>query len=134
MHFFIAQLCFAENLRLQLELHELLHAPALHEHLRSFLINRDAEPVLLRKKKRVFLWRKFEPEFFEQSPQLCDLFLRERMRVGIQRPMLNAQRSTLNRFVIPSGVRNGGLGEAATWIGRPQAKRTGNERTNVCNI
>src|SRR4029453_2221811 len=70
VHFFIAQLCFAENLRLQLKLHELLHAPALHEHLRSFLINRDAEPVLLCKKKRVFLWRKFEPELFEQYAKL----------------------------------------------------------------
>jgi hypothetical protein len=66
VHFFVAQLGFTEDLRLQLELDELLHAFALHEHLRSFLINRDAEPVLLREKKRVLLWREFEPEFFEQ--------------------------------------------------------------------
>ena len=30
--------------------------------------------------------------------------------------------------VIPSEVENGAAGEAATWMGRPKAKRTGSER------
>jgi hypothetical protein len=47
--------------------------------------------------------------------------------------MSNAERKpndqmTNNLSVIPSEVENGGAGEAATWTGRPQAKRTGSER------
>jgi len=75
MHFFVAQFRFAENFWLQLKLHELLHAPALHKHLRPFLVNRHAQPVLLRKKKRVFLWRELEPDYFEQRAKLGRLFL-----------------------------------------------------------
>jgi hypothetical protein len=56
------------------------------------------------------------------------------VRVGIQRPTLNAQRSTLNRFVIPSGVEYGAPGETATWPGRPPTGRTGSERIKCWNI
>ena len=91
MHFFVTQLRFAKNFRLQLELHEFLHAFSLHEHLWSFLVNRHTQFVLLREENRPFLRRELEAEFFKQSPQLYDLFLRERMSVRIQRPTLNAQ-------------------------------------------
>ena len=134
MHFFVAQLRLAENFRLQLELHEFLYSFSLHEHLWSLLVNRHTQFVLLSEENRPFLRRKLEAEFIEQSPQLCDLFLRERVRVGIQRPTLNAQCSTLNRFVIPSGVDNGAAGKAATWTRRPQAERTEVSESNVWNI
>jgi hypothetical protein len=90
----------------------------LHEHLWPLLVNRYTQFVLLPEENRPFLRRKLEAEFIEQSSQLCDLFRRERVRVGIQRPTLNAQRSTLNRFVIPSGVEHGAPGETATWPGK----------------
>ena len=38
------------------------------------------------------------------------------------------------RFVIPSVVENGAVGEAATWTGRPEAERTGSERIKSLDI
>jgi len=35
---------------------------------------------------------------------------------------------TNNLTVVPSEIENGAAGYAATWTGRPQAKRTGSER------
>src|SRR5882724_4992875 len=134
MHFFVAKLRFAENFRLQLELHEFLQAFSLHEHLWSLLVNRHTQFALLPEENRPLPRRKLEAEFVEQSPQLCDLFLRERVRVGIQRPTLNAQCSTLNRFVIPSGVENGAVGETATWPGKPPNWANGMSESNVWNI
>src|SRR5436309_1433392 len=90
MHCFIAQLRFAENLRLQFKLHEFLNAFSLRKNLWPFIVNRHAQFVLLRKENGPFLRRELEPEFFEQSPELHDLLLRERMSVRIQRPTLNA--------------------------------------------
>src|SRR4029077_16281165 len=97
MHFFVAQLRFAENLRLQLKLHEFLQAFSLDEHLWSFLVNRHAQFVLLSEKNRPFLRRELEAEFFEQSPQFCHLIVSERMciRIHSQKPF-NAERSTSN--------------------------------------
>ena len=83
MHFFVAQLRFAENLWLQLKLHELFHSPALDKHLWPLFINRHAELILLPEKKRVFLRRKFEPEFVEQRAKLFRLPQRKQMRVRI---------------------------------------------------
>src|SRR5581483_5857055 len=91
MHFLVAQLRLSENLRLQLELHEFLDAFSLHEHLWPLLVNRHTQFVLLPEENRPFLRRKLEAEFIEQSSQLCDLFLRKRVGVGVQRPTLNAQ-------------------------------------------
>ena len=65
MHFLVAELRFAKNFRLQLELHELLHVTALHEHLRSLLVNCHAQLVFLRKEKCVFLRRKFKTKLFK---------------------------------------------------------------------
>src|SRR5207249_7178689 len=53
MHFFIAQLRFAENLRLQFKLHEFLNAFSLRKNLWSFLVNRHAQFVLDRKSTRL---------------------------------------------------------------------------------
>src|SRR5438552_10423051 len=106
MHFLVAQLRLAENFRLQFELNELFHAATLHEHLRSLLVNPHAELVFLREENCPFLRRELESELFEQRPKLCHLLVRERMGVRIHffRNTLNARRSTLNHFVIPSEV------------------------------
>ena len=61
VHFFIPKLGFAQNFRLEFELHELLDAAALHQHFWSLLINRHAQLVLLRKKNRPLLRSEFEP-------------------------------------------------------------------------
>jgi hypothetical protein len=76
VHFFVAELRFAQNFRLQFELHELLDAPALHQHLWSFFVNRYAQLVLLRKKNCPLLRRELEPGLIEQSPKLSHLLLR----------------------------------------------------------
>src|SRR4029077_3087996 len=109
MHFFVAQLCFAENLRLELKLHEFLQAFSLHEHFWPFLVNRHAQFVLLPEKNRPFLRRELEAEFFEQSPQFCHLIVSERMciRIHSQKPF-NAERSSSTAHLRigrwPSGV------------------------------
>src|SRR5207247_2140136 len=97
MHFLISQLRFAQNFRLQLELHELLDTAALHEDLWPLLVNRHAQFVFLRKEQRVLLRRKFESELFKQRAKLCCLLFRERVSVRIHwQTTSNAQRSTLN--------------------------------------
>src|SRR5262249_50756793 len=65
MHFFITQLRFAQNLRLQFELHELFSAPPLHQHLWSLLIDGNAELVLLCKENCPLLRRELEPGLVE---------------------------------------------------------------------
>src|SRR4030095_16217035 len=90
MHFFITQLRLAKNLRLPLKLHEFLDSFSLHAHLWYFMVNGHAQFVLLRKEDGPFLRRELEAEFFEQSPQLYDLVVHERMSVRIQHPTLNA--------------------------------------------
>src|ERR1700730_6216294 len=65
MHFFVTEFRFAQDFRFQLELDEFLHALALHEHFRSFLVNCDAQFVFLRKEERVRLQRKFKTELSE---------------------------------------------------------------------
>src|SRR6266481_9143319 len=99
MYFLVAELRFAKNFRLQLELHELLHVTALHEYLRSLLINRHAQLVFLRKEKCVFLRRKFKTKLFKQRTKLRSLFLRQRVGVRIQRPTLNGQHSMFNHLL-----------------------------------
>src|SRR5207245_11297880 len=99
MHFFVTKFGLAQNLRFQLELHELLHAFTLDENLWSFLVNRGAQFILLSGKKRVLLWRKFEPKFIEQRTKFRRLFTGKWVCIGIhsrKRPTLNAQRSTSN--------------------------------------
>ena len=83
VHFLVAKLRLTQNLRLQLELHELFHAFPLHENLWSFFVNRDAQFIFLCKKKRVLLRRKLEPEIIEPCAQLRRLLLREWMGVWI---------------------------------------------------
>ena len=63
--FFVAQFRFAQNFRLQFELHELFHAFALDEHLWSLLINGHAQFIFLSKEKRVLLRRKLESKLIE---------------------------------------------------------------------
>ena len=96
MHFFVAQFRLTQNLRFQLELDELFHAAALHEHFGPLLINGHAQLAFLREENRPLLWRKLEPELFQQRAKLCCLFFRQCVSVRIQRPTLNAQGSTLN--------------------------------------
>ena len=67
MHFLVAELRLAQNLRFELELHELLDPLALQQHLRSLLVNGDAQLVLLREEKRVRPRREFERQFLEQE-------------------------------------------------------------------
>ena len=81
MNFLITQLRFAQNLRLQFKLHELFDAPALHQHLRSLLVNRHAQLFLLRKKNRPLFRRKVEPQLMEQSAKLSHLLVGKRVRV-----------------------------------------------------
>ena len=81
MHFLVTEFGFAKNFRLQLELHELLHAPALHQDLRPFLIDRDAQFILLRKENCVRLGGKFVAELFEQLAQLSHLLVCKRVSV-----------------------------------------------------
>ncbi len=81
VHFLVAQFGFAENFRLQFELDELFHAATLRQHLWSLLINRHAQLVLSREENRPLLWRKLEPELFQQRPKLRCLFMRQRMGV-----------------------------------------------------
>ena len=97
--FLVTEFGLAQNLRLKLELHKLLHPLALHEHFRAFFVNRDAELVFLRKKKRVLFWRKFKTELMQQLAKLCRLFGRKQMRIRIhfrETETSNAQRSTFN--------------------------------------
>jgi len=77
VHFFVAQFRFAQNFRLQFELHELLDAPALHQHLWSFLVDRHAQLVLLRKKNGPILRRELEPGLLEQTAKLPHLLRRK---------------------------------------------------------
>ena len=81
VHLFVAQHCFAKDLRLQLKLDKLLHAPALHEDLGPFLVNRDAQLVLLCEKNRPLLRHELESKLREQRAQLAHLIVGERMRV-----------------------------------------------------
>jgi len=96
MHFLIAQPRFAQNFWLQLELDELFHSSALHKHFWTLLVNRHAELVFLREENRPLLRGKFEPELVQQCTKFYRLFFRQCVSVRIQRPTLNAQRSTLN--------------------------------------
>ena len=97
MHLFVSQLGFPENFRLQLELHELLHPPALHQHFGSLLVNRHAQFVFLREENCPLLRRKFEPEFFEQRTKFCRLLFRKGVSVRVHLwKTSNAQRSTPN--------------------------------------
>src|SRR5438876_3956529 len=97
MHFFVTKFGLAQNLRFQLELHELLHAFPLHENLWSFLVNGHAQFIFLSEEKRVLLRRKLETEFVQKRAKLVGLFFREQVGVGIHsQKTSNAQRSTLN--------------------------------------
>ena len=78
MHFFVTKSCFAQNFWLELELHELLYALALHEDLWPLLVNGYAQSVLLRKKNRVRFRRKSETKLVEQGAQFFCL-------IGIER-------------------------------------------------
>src|SRR5262249_3839074 len=64
VHFFVTQLRFSENLRLQFKLHEFLHAFPLHQDLWPFLVDRNAQFVLLPEENRPFLRRELETELF----------------------------------------------------------------------
>ena len=77
MHFLIAELRFTQNLWLELELDELLHAFALQQHLWSLLVHRHAQFIFLREENRVRLRRKLKAEIIEQGSQLGHLFLIE---------------------------------------------------------
>src|SRR4029077_14267182 len=94
MNFFVAKLRFAQNPWFELKLHKFFHSFALDQGFWSLLVNCDAEFVFSGEKERVLFWRKFEPEFLEQRPELVRVLLREWMRVGIQ--ILNVQLPTLN--------------------------------------
>ena len=74
--FFITELCFTQNFRLQLELHEFFHAFALNEHLWTFLVNGHAQFILLTKEKCVRLRREFENKVIEQRAEFVGLFPR----------------------------------------------------------
>jgi hypothetical protein len=53
MHFFVTELCFAQNFWLQLELDEFFHAFALNENFWSFFVNGDRQLVFLGEENRV---------------------------------------------------------------------------------
>src|SRR3954468_6972160 len=96
MNFFVTKLCLAQDFRLELELPEFPAAPSLQQNLWPFFVNGDAEFILLREKDRVRLRRELKPGFFEQRAKFRSLFICQRMRIRIQPPTLNAQRSTFN--------------------------------------
>ena len=77
MHFLITEPRFAENLRLQFETNEILDPLALQEHLGPLLVNRDAQFILLREKKRVGFRRKIETGVIEQLPERLNLIAGE---------------------------------------------------------
>src|SRR3954447_3908455 len=85
VHLLIAELRFAQNFWLELELYELLDAFSLEQKLRPFLVDGRAELVLLREKERVGFRRECEAGLLEQGAQLFRLFVRERLRIGIHR-------------------------------------------------
>jgi hypothetical protein len=76
MHLFVAEPSFAENLRFENELYEILHPAPLHQNLWTFLINGYAQLFLLRKKNRVRLRRKGESTFPQKPAQFLRLLAR----------------------------------------------------------
>ena len=75
MHFFVAEFCFAQNLRLELELHEFLDAFSLQQDFRALLVNGHAQFVFLREENRVRLRRKLKTKLIEQRAQFRRLFV-----------------------------------------------------------
>src|SRR3954464_4880325 len=82
MDFFVTELRFLEDFRLQLELDELFDPLSLQQDLRAFLIHRDAELVFLREKKRVGPLPKLEAQIAKQIAKLRGLFSCEPVSVG----------------------------------------------------
>ena len=80
--FFVAELRFLEDLRLDLELDEFLDPLPLQQELRPLFVNRDTELVFLREEKRVWPLGEFETEIAKQSAKLRRLFSCERVSVG----------------------------------------------------
>ena len=69
MHLLVTEARFAENLRLEFETDEILDPLALQQNLRTLLVDRDAQLVLLREKKRVGLRRKIETKLAQEAPE-----------------------------------------------------------------
>src|SRR5689334_2242199 len=85
MHFFVSELCFAENFRFELELDKLLDPFSLDQYLGSFFVNGHAEFVFLAEENRVILGTEFESQLIEQTAQLRDLCRGESVSVRIHR-------------------------------------------------
>ena len=77
-HLLVAELGFAENVRLQAKAHKVFGAPALNHRFRTFFVNGDRQLVLLRKVERV--GTRFELVSFLPQQELQFRGLRGRQR------------------------------------------------------
>jgi A/G-specific adenine glycosylase len=103
MNLLVAEFRLLENLRLQLELDELLNPLALQQNLRALLVDSDAKSILLREKEGVRFWRKVETKILKQRTKPSRLIGRKRVSVRIhlserERPTFNANRPTPKRL------------------------------------